>query len=1004
MASNGPVPQMVMRILQRLLLSSVLVQSFPLAVSWAQITLDGSLGPGGALSGPNYRIDAELGQIHGSNLFHSFGQFNVQTGERATFAGPHTIANIVSRVTGGQQSLIDGLLRSEIAGANLYLLNPNGVLFGPNASLDVRGSFHVSTADFLRFADGAKFSAHLGQESVLTVAPPVAFGFWGSNPAGITIDGSSLKVSEGKAVSVVGGDITIIGSGGPVTDETVRTLLAPSGRIHLASVASPGEVVFSPLELAPKLQVDSFARLGRLALSQGALVDVSGNGGGTVLLRGGHLLVDRSSILADTLGHANGAILGLDLRVAADAVIEHDSLLRSSPLSRGAGNGGNIVVDVGRLTLTDGSAISSASFGSGQGGDLTVAAADAISISGRSGLFSNALSIGDAGRLFVSAPTLTMDDGRIQAGTGSGSRGNAGGAEVRVEQLMLTGGAQIDSNTRGSGRGGDLSVVATDAISIAGSDSTGIPSGLFSSAQFGRGNAGNLFISTPLLTLDNGGVIAADTSNPSTGNAGAIEVRVGRLMMSDGAQISTSTFGSGRGGDLSVAATEAISITGRGSVLPQTGLFSVTNESGDAGRLFVSAPLLDIAGGRILARTLGGGNAGDLEVRVGRLTLTNGAQIFNGTGNFMNGAPIGIDGPGRGGNLTVMATDAISIAGSDSTGIPSGLFSSAQFGRGNAGNLFISTPLLTLDNGGVIAADTSNPSTGNAGAIEVRVGRLMMSDGAQISTSTFGSGRGGDLSVAAAEQIELSTGGTISSSSASQGNAGNIVIQAGQIFRSQNGAVTTEAEQADGGDIQLTAESLVDLRNSQMTATVKSGVGKGGNITLDTQSVVSEGSQIRADAFGGPGGNVRIVSDVFLADPLSRVSASSTLGIQGTVDIRAPVTSLSGALAPLPQAFVDVATLLPARCVVRLSGSKTSSLVVGGREGLPLDPGGILPSPLVLDARVGADPAGTGEPHRQKSSNRFALLGGDEKALPRVRGAHLPGESPRTLIRGCAQW
>jgi large exoprotein involved in heme utilization and adhesion len=111
----------------------------------------------------------------------------------------------VGRVTGGQPSAIDGALRSEIAGANLFLLNPSGVMFGPNASLDVSGSFHISTADFLRFADGAKFFANLGQESVLTVASPTAFGFLGSNPAAITIQGGSLKVSEGKAFSVVGG-------------------------------------------------------------------------------------------------------------------------------------------------------------------------------------------------------------------------------------------------------------------------------------------------------------------------------------------------------------------------------------------------------------------------------------------------------------------------------------------------------------------------------------------------------------------------------------------------------------------------------------------------------------------------------------------------------------------------------------------------------------------------------------------------------------------------------
>jgi filamentous hemagglutinin family protein len=227
-----------------------------------------------------------VGQIRGSNLFHSFGQFNVRTDENATFAGPNTIASIVGRVTGGEQSFIDGQLRSEIAGANLFLLNPSGIIFGPKARLAVSGSFHVSTADFLRFADGAKFFAHLGQESVLTVASPAAFGFLGNNPAAITIQGSSLTVADGKTVSVVGGDITSVGNG-PLTEKSPPTLGALGGRLQLVSVASPGEMVFSRLDLAPDLRGDGFAHLGRIELSQGALVDASGEGGGSVLLRGG---------------------------------------------------------------------------------------------------------------------------------------------------------------------------------------------------------------------------------------------------------------------------------------------------------------------------------------------------------------------------------------------------------------------------------------------------------------------------------------------------------------------------------------------------------------------------------------------------------------------------------------------------------------------------------------------------------------------------------------------
>src|SRR5215813_10927970 len=116
-------------------------------------------------AGAAYAIPDSVGQIRGPNLFHSFGQFNLSRGESATFTGPNTIANIIGRVTGGSPSSIDGTIRSQIPGANLYLLNPSGVLFGPNASLDVQGSFHVSTADYLKMADGAQFHAALDKGS-----------------------------------------------------------------------------------------------------------------------------------------------------------------------------------------------------------------------------------------------------------------------------------------------------------------------------------------------------------------------------------------------------------------------------------------------------------------------------------------------------------------------------------------------------------------------------------------------------------------------------------------------------------------------------------------------------------------------------------------------------------------------------------------------------------------------------------------------------------------------
>jgi large exoprotein involved in heme utilization and adhesion len=196
--------------------------------------------------------------------------------------------------------------------------------------------------------------------------------------------------------------------------------------------------------------------------------------------------------------------------------------------------------------------------------------------------------------------------------------------------------------------------------------------------------------------------------------------------------------------------------------------------------------------------------------------------------------------------------------------------------------------------------------------------------------------------------------------------------------------VTTALAQTGGGRIELRAGRLVQLFDSALTTTVQGGGGDAGNISLNAPSVVLDGSQLIANAFEGLGGNIRIEAGVFLADPASLVSASSALGIQGLVDIRAPVTSLSGTLAPLPQTFVSAAALLPARCAARAQGGKLSSLVLGGRDGRPLDPGDVLPSPLALDERLLADPAIIRGPPRPSSTSWLALLAAHEKRLPRL--------------------
>jgi hypothetical protein len=215
-----------------------------------------------------------------------------------------------------------------------------------------------------------------------------------------------------------------------------------------------------------------------------------------------------------------------------------------------------------------------------------------------------------------------------------------------------------------------------------------------------------------------------------------------------------------------------------------------------------------------------------------------------------------------------------------------------------------------------------------------------------VSTSAESTGRAGSIEVQG-RQIKLIDHGEISATSSGSGDAGNIMIHAQDAFRSNNSSVTTQAETADGGNIHLAVGKHVDLFNSKITASVGGGEGKGGSITIDPTFVTLNHSQIAANAFGGPGGRVNIVADVFLASSDSSVTASSgNPNTPGIVNIQAAITNVSGLLEPLPENIFQATALLQQSCAARFSGGKLSSLAVGSRDGLPLEPGGLLPSPL----------------------------------------------------------
>src|SRR5215467_5159682 len=218
----------------------------------------------------------------GPNLFHSFGQFNVPNNNIANFLNDSGLAtsNILGRVTGGNLSNIFGTIQTTGFGsANLFLMNPAGFLFGPNATINVGGMVSFTSADYLRLADGVRFNAvrNASADALLSIAPVAAFGFLGSNPGAITVQGSQLKVAEGTGISLVGGNITM--QSGTLDNGTVQAaqLSAPSGQINLVSVGKPshrhvgGEVVNGAGFVAT-----GFKSLGAITVSSGSTIDTSG--------------------------------------------------------------------------------------------------------------------------------------------------------------------------------------------------------------------------------------------------------------------------------------------------------------------------------------------------------------------------------------------------------------------------------------------------------------------------------------------------------------------------------------------------------------------------------------------------------------------------------------------------------------------------------------------------------------------------------------------------------
>jgi filamentous hemagglutinin family protein len=761
-----------------------------------QIVLDGTMGHAGALTGPNYQITAALGKQSGGNLFQSFSSFNLAKGELASFSGPNSVQNVLARVTGGTASSIDGTVQCTIPGASFFLINPAGVIFGPDAALDVKGSFTVTTANYLRFADGAKFNATVPSDSVLTTAAPAAFGFLKSNPKPVTMNNSHLSVLEGQSLSLVGGNIQLSGA----------ALSAPDGAINLTSVASKGEVSATP-------NLNSFATGGDIVWTEGATVDVSGQQGGQVVIRGGTLTLDNNSaITAVTEGALNGEGINIGVK--------------------------------GGLTLEAGSVISATTAGAGRSGDLVVNAGT-ISLSANGTLEANTTGAGNAGAVAVTANSLSIDGTGSSAFTGIASQSSSGA----------------------SGNGGDVTVAARGSIQLE-------PGGEIAANTFGMGNAGAATVTAGSLSINGQGStvltgIASQSVRGASGNGGDVTVTVkGSIQLEAGGEISGSTYGVGNAGAATVTAG-SLSVNGQGSsfltaILSQSG---GTGPSGNAGNVTVKVndQLLVENAGEINSDTFGSGASGKVNVSAGSLTMTGDRS---GYGTYISSdSEQGATGAAGGVNVNVQGQ--IAISGNAS-------ISSDTFGVGNAGVVTVRGGSLSINGAddsttafsGISSQSEDSGVGGHGGDVTVAVqGSIDLEPGADISASTFGLGNGGAVNVTAGSLTINGQGGLFftgisgrSNGTGASGNAGTVTISVKDQFLVENEGGIDSATYGSGtaGKVNVTAGSLSILGDNSGFATGISSESNAGatgaagdvNINVPGHMAISGNAYVSATTYG----------------------------------------------------------------------------------------------------------------------------------------------------------
>ena len=754
----------------------------------------------------NAQYEITGGTRAGANLFHSFGDFNVPNNNIANFLNDSqlTTSNILGRVTGGNPSSILGTIQTTNFGnANLFLMNPAGIVFGPNASLNVGGSAAFTTGDYLRLKDGALFNAvpNAASDSLLSTAPVAAYGFLGSNPGSINVQGSQLTVPEGQGISLIGGDIAIqdgtLGNGVP----QAARLSAPNGQINLATAKSAGAFLanlpFEPTSEPtgpniPNINGTSFTSFGSVHFASGSTVDFSHTGNGKISIHNGQLVLEIQNAVLDTANDSASTAnsLGKDTIVFAP---ESSIISQTSSADHGPG----VHINADQITILGVPAsqenffmkpftgIRSDTYGTGKAGDIILRATEDINTTGVVNLDSLTFARGDSGGI-----ELTSTHGDIR---------------------MIRGGTEAQGSSQ--------------------------------AMAMSSGNAGNLTASALKGDIELDGISLFTLTNGS-GKAGEVKVEAINLRMKAGL-LSSLSIGPGKDkpGSTSVILTGNLTMTSDSSrvlpegFLPDSIIVTASLNESPAADITIKAKDIVVTQKSIInSAAFASGPGGNITIVADTLQVTDGAQLSSGSTKAPNRGQLleilgGVSPTGHGGNITIQTLGPKGSVLVDGKG--SGILATTE-GTGAGGNISLTAgKSISVSNGGTISASSTGNKSGNAGSITVNAGQqLDLTNGSSITTTTQSrQANGGNIDIRAIDRVRLVDSTISTSVNGAEGSGGNIFIDP-KVVILEGSKVTAQAVGGSGGNITFVTPLF--LADSASVVSASSQRGPSGTVTIQS--------------------------------------------------------------------------------------------------------------------------------------------------------------------------